>query len=146
MSIDRWMGKEDAVYLHNGIFSSAAQSCLTLWDATNRSTPDLPVHHQLPEFYSSILAWRFHGQRSLAGYSPWDCKESDTLVVKPLLVTGTGTQVYWSADNVLLLGLGSSYQVGQVCQFAQIHQAVYKKLNNFSMSNFTTAQMWLIPD
>ena len=27
--------------------------------------------------YSSILAWRFHGQRSLAGYSPWDCKESD---------------------------------------------------------------------
>ena len=27
--------------------------------------------------YSSILAWRFHGQRSLVGYSPWDCKESD---------------------------------------------------------------------
>ena len=22
--------------------------------------------------YSSILAWRSHGQRSLAGYSPWD--------------------------------------------------------------------------
>ena len=27
---------------------------------------------------SSILAWRIHGQRSLAGYSPWSCKESDT--------------------------------------------------------------------
>ena len=23
---------------------------------------------------SSILAWRIHGQRSLAGYSPWSCK------------------------------------------------------------------------
>ena len=25
--------------------------------------------------HSSILAWRSHGQRSLAGYSPWSCKE-----------------------------------------------------------------------
>ena len=31
-------------------FSSVAQSCLTLCDPTNRSTPGLPVHHQLPEF------------------------------------------------------------------------------------------------
>ena len=29
--------------------------------------------------HCSILAWRIpHGQRSLAGYSPWVCKESDT--------------------------------------------------------------------
>ena len=27
---------------------------------------------------SSILAWRIHGQRSLAGYSLWGLKESDT--------------------------------------------------------------------
>ena len=31
-------------------FSSVAQSCPTLCDPMNRSTPDLPVHHQLPEF------------------------------------------------------------------------------------------------
>ena len=29
--------------------SSIAQSCLTLCDPMNRSTPSLPVHHQLPE-------------------------------------------------------------------------------------------------
>ena len=28
--------------------------------------------------HSSILAWRIPGQRSLVGYSPWGCKESDT--------------------------------------------------------------------
>ena len=28
-------------------FSSVAQSCPTLWDHMNRSTPGLPVHHQL---------------------------------------------------------------------------------------------------
>ena len=31
-------------------FSSVAQSCLTLCDPMNHSTPGLPVHHQLPEF------------------------------------------------------------------------------------------------
>ena len=29
---------------------SVTQSCLTLCDPMNRSTPGLPVHHQLPEF------------------------------------------------------------------------------------------------
>jgi len=28
--------------------------------------------------YASLLAWRIHGQGSLAGYSPWGRKESDT--------------------------------------------------------------------
>ena len=31
-------------------FSSVAQSCATLCDAMNCSTPGLPVHHQLPGF------------------------------------------------------------------------------------------------
>ena len=31
-------------------FSSVTQSCLTLCDPMNYSTPDLPVHHQLLEF------------------------------------------------------------------------------------------------
>ena len=31
-------------------FSSVAQSCLTFCHPMNRSTPDLPVHHKLPEF------------------------------------------------------------------------------------------------
>ena len=31
-------------------FSSVAQSSSTLSDTMNRSTPGLPVHHQLPEF------------------------------------------------------------------------------------------------
>ena len=30
-------------------FSSVAQSCLTLWDPMDCSTPGFPVHHQLPE-------------------------------------------------------------------------------------------------
>ena len=38
------------VYCLSHQFSSVAQSCSTLCNSMNRSTPGLPVHHQLPEF------------------------------------------------------------------------------------------------
>ena len=37
-------------YLSSVQFISVAQLCLTPCDPMNRSTPGLPVHHQLPEF------------------------------------------------------------------------------------------------
>ena len=36
-------------------FSSVAQSCPTLYNPMNRSTPGLPVHHQLPEFTQTYV-------------------------------------------------------------------------------------------
>ena len=38
-------------------FSSVAQSCPTLCDPMNRSTPGLLVHHQLPEFTQTHVHW-----------------------------------------------------------------------------------------
>ena len=35
------------------------QSCPTLWDPMNCSTPGLPVHHQLPEFTQTRLSSRW---------------------------------------------------------------------------------------
>ena len=37
--------------------SSVAQSCPTLCDPMNHSTPGLPVHHQLPEFTQTHVHW-----------------------------------------------------------------------------------------
>ena len=37
------------VYIYTYQVSSVAQWCLTLCNPMNRSTPGLPVHHQLPE-------------------------------------------------------------------------------------------------
>ena len=42
--------KSNSLYSDVVQFSSVAQSCLTLCDLMNCSTPGLPVHHQLPEF------------------------------------------------------------------------------------------------
>ena len=38
-------------------FSSVAQSCLTLCNPMNHSTPGLPVHHQLPESTQTHVRW-----------------------------------------------------------------------------------------
>ena len=50
-----YMRKEEIPKINNLFtlsvqFSSVAQSCLTLCDPMNCSTPGLTVHHQLPEF------------------------------------------------------------------------------------------------
>ena len=50
MSINRWMDKEAVIHIYSVHFSSVTQLCPTLCDPMNRSTPGLPVHHQLPEF------------------------------------------------------------------------------------------------
>ena len=52
---DSTLGSERSSGIGNGNilqnqFSSVAQSCLTLCDPMNHSTPGLPVHHHLPEF------------------------------------------------------------------------------------------------
>ena len=38
-------------------FSSVGQSCPTLYNPMDSSTPGLPVHHQLPEFTQTHVHW-----------------------------------------------------------------------------------------
>ena len=56
------MGKIFKQALHkkrhrNGQFSSVTQSCPTLCDPMNHSTPGLPVHHQLLKFTQTHVHW-----------------------------------------------------------------------------------------
>ena len=45
-----------SVEMYNEVqFSSVAQSCLTLCDPMNSSTPGLPIHHQLLEFIHTYI-------------------------------------------------------------------------------------------
>ena len=46
------------IYMQSSVqFSSVAQSCPTLCNTMNHSTPGLPVHHQLPEFTQTHIRW-----------------------------------------------------------------------------------------
>ena len=51
-SADKWIRKLWYIYTmeYSVQFSSVAQSCPTLCNPMNCSTPGLPVHHHLPEF------------------------------------------------------------------------------------------------
>ena len=48
--LDACYGKSREMLPYSVQFSLVTQSCPTLWDPMNHSTPGLPVHHQLPEF------------------------------------------------------------------------------------------------
>ena len=50
-------GTNNIPFFHVFQFSSVAQSCSTLWDPMNCSTPGLPVHHQLLEFTQTHVHW-----------------------------------------------------------------------------------------
>ena len=45
------------VHLRNFVFSSVTQSCPTHCNPMNHSTPDLTLHHQLPEFTQTLVHW-----------------------------------------------------------------------------------------
>ena len=71
------VGKWDHVFLHSSClslhfdssvpFSSVAQSCPTLCEPVDCSTPGLPVHHQLPEFDCS---WVYYCRCLVSGHGP----------------------------------------------------------------------------
>ena len=51
----QWITRKNPV---NSVqFSSVAQSCPTLCDPMDHTTPGLPVHHQLPEFTQTHVSW-----------------------------------------------------------------------------------------
>ena len=52
--------------------------CLpAMWETRVRSLGRKDSLEEEMATHCSILAWKFHGQRSLLGYSPWDSKKSD---------------------------------------------------------------------
>ena len=55
----QWLDQEEAPkYFPKPVqFSSVAQSCLTLCDPMDCSTPGFPVHHQLPELAQTHVHW-----------------------------------------------------------------------------------------
>ena len=50
-------GMHKYLWFYSVQFSSVPQSCLTLCDLMNHSTPGLPVHHKLPESTQTHVHW-----------------------------------------------------------------------------------------
>ena len=86
-------------------FSSVAQSCLTLCDTMEWSTPGLPFHHQLPEFTQTHVHW-----------------VSDAIQPSHPLLSPSPPALNPSQHQGLSQWSSSSHQVAKVLEFQLQHQ------------------------
>ena len=86
-------------------FSAVAQSCPTLCDPMDCSTPGLPVHHQLPEFTQTHFHW-----------------VGDTIQPSHPLSSPSPPAFGLSLHQCLFKWVSSSHQVAKVLEFQLQHQ------------------------
>ena len=86
-------------------FSLVAQSCPTLCNPRNRSTPDLPVYHQLPESTQTHVHWT-----------------SDAIQPSHPLSSPSPPALNLSQHQGLFKWVSSSHQVAKVLELQLQHQ------------------------
>ena len=100
-------------------FSSVAQSRQTLCNPMNRSTPGLPVHHQLPEFTQTHAHW-----------------VSDAIQPFHPLSSPSSPAPNPSQHQSLFQWVNSSHEVAKVLEF-QLQHFLPKKSQGWSPSEWT---------
>ena len=90
----------------NTQFSSVAQSCLTLCNPMNHSTPGVPVHHQVPEPTQTHVHW-----------------VSETIQPSHPLSSPSPPAFDLSQNQGLFQRVSSSHQVAKVLEFQLQHQS-----------------------
>ena len=88
-------------------FSSVTQSCPTLCDPKNHSTPGLPVHHQLPEFIQTH-----------------DHRVSDAIQPSHSLSSSSPSAPNLSQHQSLFQIVDSSHEVAKVLEVQLQHQSI----------------------
>ena len=87
-------------------FSSVTQSCLTICDPVNHSTPGLPVHYQLPESTQTHVHW-----------------VSDANQLSYPLSSPFPPALNLSQHQSLFKWVGFLHQVAKVLEFQRQHQS-----------------------
>ena len=90
-------------------FSSVTQLCLTLCDPMNRSTPVLPIHHQLPDFTQT----RVH-------------RVSDAIQSSHPLLSPSPPSPHPSEHQSLFQWVSSSHEVAKVLEFQLHHHSLQR--------------------
>ena len=101
VSIQPWRSRNPSVQ-----FSSVAQSCSTLCDPANCSTPGLPVHHRLPESTQTHVHW-----------------VGDAIQPSHSLLSPSLPALNLSQQQGFFQWVSSSHQVAKVLEFQLQHQS-----------------------
>ena len=98
----------ESIYVLDYSFSSVTQSCPTLCNPMNSSTPGLPVHHQLPESTQTHVHW-----------------VGDVIQPSHPLLSPFPPALNLSQHQGLFKWLSSSHQVAIVLEFQLQHQSFH---------------------
>ena len=101
-------------------FSSVTQSCPTLCDPMNHSTPGLPVHHQLPELTQTHVHW-----------------VGNAIQPSHLLLSPSPPAPNPSQHQGLFQWVNSSHEVPKVLEFQLQHQFLPMNTQDWSPSGWT---------
>ena len=108
-------------------FISVAQSCLTLCDPMDCSTPGLPVQHQLPESTHTHIHW-----------------VNDTIQPSHPLSSPSLPTLNLSQHQGLFKWVSSSHQVTKVLEFQLQHQSFQWTLRKLPMTFFTELEQIIL--
>ena len=100
------MDNQNTIYIQSRIVGSVAQSCLTLCDPMNCSTPGLPVHHQLPESTQTYVH-----------------QVGDAIQPSHLMSSPSPPALNLPQHQSLFKWVSSSHQVAKVLEFQLQHQS-----------------------
>ena len=101
-----WWTQPYSLFTATHLFSSVAQSCPTLCNPMNLSTPGLPVHHQLPEFTWTHVHW-----------------VGDAIQLSHPLSSPSPPALNLCQHQGLFKWVGCSHQVAKVLEFQLQHQS-----------------------
>ena len=125
LSPPAWLG----VAWPSELISSVAQSCPTLCNSMDCSTPGLPVHHQLPEFTQTHV-----------------CRVSDAIQPSHSLSSPSPPSFSLSQHQGLFRWVSSSHQVAKVLEFQlqrQSFQWILRTVTTFKLTgNFSLQPKW----
>ena len=108
----------ELAYAHSVQFSWVAQSCPTLCDTMNRSTPGLPVHHQLPELTQTHVH-----------------RVSDTIQPSHPLSSPSPPAPNSSQHQSLFQWVNSSHEVAKVLEFQLEHHSFQRNPRDDLLQN-----------
>ena len=110
-----------SLHISNNQIRSVTQSCPTLCDRINHSTPGLPVHHQLPEFIQTHVHRR-----------------SDAIQPSHPLSSPSPPAPTPSQHQSLLQWVNSSYEVAKVTGVSALASFLPKNTQGWSPSEWTS--------
>ena len=142
----KYMGKQLHNYIRSDQIRSVAQLCLTLCDPMNRSTPGLPVHHQLQEFTQTHVHWvsdAIQPPHPLSSPSPPTFSLSGTFLMSQLFPSG-GPSIRTSAwAPVLPVNIHDWFPLGLTGFISLQSKGLSRVFSNITVQKHQIFDVWL---